>query len=216
MYCSKCGKKISEGSLYCNACGSEISNIDKKDTENISDGNQGFADDLDSDNLQNTEVIKNEPNGIGGWLILIIVGQLWTIFQGLKTSIEYIRLRNMDVFSHLMNINYETYTSSFVILYWTELIGTLLITTLSVCILIAMFRKMKIFRRLMFTFFIFNCLLFFSCAAITSTMPEWISGGEVSSLVASYIGSGIGHMVGFSIWAIYLLKSKRVKNTFGY
>ena len=239
MYCSKCGKKISEDRLYCWSCSSKNSDIgenkDEVETSPKDDMNiitideeikKEFSDQLshvisiseteERVKIGNPDEMLREPSGIGGWLLLILFGQIKAIFLNICSVIDYITILNSGTALYLMDKASDTYNSSAVILFWVELLGTGMAVLLSICILITLFKKMKIFRALMFVYFIYSFVLSFLMAGITTTIPEWVYDGGISSIVSEFIVAGIGQMLSLAVWGAYLLKSKRVKNTFGY
>lgn len=216
MNCSECGKNVTEDSRYCWSCGSEMIRVSQNSEALVVDSQIEEVETLQLSDSERTTTSLGEPKGIGGWLILLIIGQAVTIFQGLNTVKEYTSLLTSGNLSHLMNRGSETYSSSFVTLFWAELLGAGMVVILSAWILFALFGRMKIFRRLMFVFYISNVFFLLLYTGITLTIPDQVFDGGTGSLIAQYISSLFGQMIGFGIWGTYLFKSKRVKNTFGY
>lgn len=159
----------------------------------------------------------NEPNGIGGWLLLPIASLFLSIYEVLKEFID----TSIPLLGPEMWVAFKTPGTYFYHSPWVPVIviGALLqiiIMIVAAIALMAIFKKMKIVPRIMIGFYILGvCFSATSMALGYFFIP--IIGPEMSS---ELISDGNRKMVIVSIvaiiWISYFLKSRRVKNTFIY
>ncbi len=131
-------------------------------------------------------------NGIGGWLVLVIIGRIISIILGAKDFFDLTKLIGQDP-------NFEG------IIIFGIVMDITLVILLSAVILYFLFKRNILFRNLFVIQvslgFLFNVfvLVYFSSLGVNL---------GAASLISPLI-SGV-------IWILYLYKSKRVKNTYIY
>lgn len=117
MFCSKCGKEISDDSKYCSSCGSKTINVENTDVSSLpsnnieplimSDVKMKMTDDINDEplpvsNNENTEDIekfetflkdeKNKERGKWGWgwvILLLIYSRTYPIEKSNKDSFVF-------------------------------------------------------------------------------------------------------------------------------
>ena len=131
-------------------------------------------------------------NGLGGWLVVVIIGRILTILLG--------------VLGITSESAYLGYSNSIDSLIYLELVIYILVSIIMSCVILyLMFKRNILFRRL----FVIQTITIFLSNIILS-LYVYNLGYEMSgSELASPLFAGV-------IWIIYLYKSKRVKNTFIY
>ena len=144
--------------------------------------------------------IPPSSSGIGGWLILMAIGQ---VLGPLRTLVSLgTTYSSQDVQLALNKLPVTMY-------------GTLSIDILSflfvVATAIAFFAQKRIFKT-MFTIEVFGVLLVYP---ITYAWVSATSGIPVNQLLsADDLGKAIGAFLVGLIWVAYVWRSKRVRNTF--
>jgi len=142
--------------------------------------------------------------GVGGWLaflalVLIVISPLMTVFTTIaehsRTASQYPELVNQNIWR------------SAVVLDWS-------MAALSAAIsVIAGLMLLKIFRRS--TVSIVIALIWLGAvgtAALSLVLSDYLMSGSVN---AGNAGATLGRPIGFClIWTLYLLISRRVKNTY--
>lgn len=146
--------------------------------------------------------IKKEPQGIGGWLILVLIGLAITPFRTLFIVIKDL-LPVID--SEIINN-----TPALKGIIYCEVIINIIFAVFSILLFILMLKKLKILPSLIIIFFSTN--LFFVafdmivCSQIPIIQEQGINESSIIELYRAIIGS--------AIWIPYFIFSKRVKNTF--
>jgi hypothetical protein len=136
------------------------------------------------------------PKGLGGWLILLMLGQIGSILRVLKSVADDVSLyKSVD---RVAAIN-------------AELILNLLLLAIVVYVTVAMFRTKRSFPKL------------WICQGVVAILVPWIDILMVAALLGlsadqlvdgKDIAQTFGGIVGVSLWSWYLNVSVRVKNTF--
>jgi threonine/homoserine efflux transporter RhtA len=131
-------------------------------------------------------------NGVGGWLVLVIIGRILTIIVGIRDIVDL-----SPVIGTVPSLDYLWILA--IILDITVYI------ILSIVILVFMFSRKIIFRLL---FVIQVAVVFFF--SLWANITVYNLGYDVDpSGIFSSVAAGV-------VWIIYLYKSKRVKNTYIY
>ena len=131
-------------------------------------------------------------NGVGGWLVLVIIGRILTIIVGIRDIVDL-----SPVIGTVPSLDYLWILA--IILDITVYI------ILSIVILVFMFSRKIVFR-----------LLFVIQVAVVFIFSLW-ANIAISSLGYDADPSNIFRSVIVGVvWIIYLYKSKRVKNTYIY
>lgn len=228
MYCSNCGESIVGAGKFCSSCGYDVSNqLDASEiNEILPDNNEESHQILDVNQekvftslseAEKPEVKESKSlEGIGGWLIVIIIGQIITIFRCIATLDESFKMITDKDFAYVFDSTSAYYSRAAESLIYSELIGTIIVLMLSFGVLITMFTKTKIFRPYMISYMTINLLLILIYAGISKDIPNSFFADGNNTFVSTYIGTFIGGLISYSLWVAYLFKSVRVRNTFGY
>jgi len=144
----------------------------------------------------------NEPQGIGGWLILVVIGLIITPIRLL-----------ISIFSDIVPALHSPWAASSVgitFLIYFELVINLLFAVVAILLLILMFNRYRFFPILMVIFylsnFVFVLLDFILAYQIPLIRENKLDEGSARELMRS--------LIAVIIWVPYFLTSKRVKNTF--
>lgn len=149
--------------------------------------------------------VKPELTGIGGWLGLIAFGQVVGLLKMLVSLGQY--YQNLD----------DQVWKRFPTAIWGEIVINAFVVWLGVYTTVLLFRHSRNFPR----FFIFQML-----AVIFTPLIDlfWVAGMmalAVNQPISNYLtleakegGAIIAGMIGAAIWIPYILRSRRVANTF--
>ena len=131
-------------------------------------------------------------NGVGGWLVLIIIGRILTIILGIKDIADLSALLGaVPSLDGLINASIICDIANNIVL--------------SIVILCMMFARKIVFRPLI--------VIQVVAAILFVIISNGIIGGQGYQTTYSGLVSPI---IGGAIWIAYLYKSKRVKNTYIY
>ena len=130
-------------------------------------------------------------NGIGGWMIIVIIGRFITIVMALVSIPQLME-----------NYGYFSWLDTFVNLSLTVLVP--IDVVVNIIILVFIFKRNILFRKIFVVYTIF-------ILAVT------VAGMIFLKLAfdTAYT-QGLTSFIGAAIWITYLYKSKRVRNTFIY
>ncbi len=152
--------------------------------------------------------------GISGWLLIPVI-----------TLVGYVFIKSMQLYSF-----YTSYTSGaldqltmkegkYYSTWWEitlsmQVVFNLFVLVASVVLLVLVYRKMKVFPKLMIYFYFFTAAInAFSMLAIVFLLDD----AEMESAITvrdNLITLTIGSIIAAFFWTAYLRMSKRVKNTF--
>lgn len=153
----------------------------------------------------------NEPNGIGGWLILIAINLVWTLLSALQVintvCITFIFNGALEELSTPGSTAYSALWKPTILF---ELASNILTLLLSIVLIYLFFRKKKIFPKVFIGLLLFRILVNLINAVFTLFLSKSTSI-DTSSNLAAPIAQPILQVV---IWGYYMLNSVRVKNTF--
>jgi hypothetical protein len=149
--------------------------------------------------------VKPELAGIGGWLGLLAFGQVIGILRLLVTLGQY--------YSTIGNDLWKQFPTAI----WGEAALNALMVWICVYTLVLMIRRSRLFPR----FFIWQ-MIFVICMPLVDLL--WIASiialtlqkpvSEFMTLEAKEGGQILAGVIGAAIWIPYILKSRRVRNTF--
>lgn len=150
------------------------------------------------------------PRGLGGWLILPIIGLFVSIVNIGRTLTE----DTLPVFSDgtwqlLTSPGSEYYVPGWGALIIVELLGNLLLLGAAVALIILVFSKSPRFPTFYIYFLVFNAV-FVIGDVVAAHLVVALSAEESIDLGSQVLRA----VLGAAIWIPYMLKSKRVKNTF--
>jgi hypothetical protein len=148
-----------------------------------------------------------ELRGIGGWLaILAIVVTLWPV-QALWTLWEYVGKDGVELWNR------------FPVVFYGELALFVMVFILAAASAVAMHRKSNLFPRIFIGFCVFMLSLYPVHILWVSTTLSLVSETSFATLAQDMLGLTflkimIASVIGFGVWMLYVLRSKRVANTF--
>ncbi|TAJ41405.1 MAG: DUF2569 family protein [Reyranella sp.] len=137
-----------------------------------------------------------EPRGLGGWLILIVIGQIVGALRVLKAIID-----DLDVYNQLPK-NLHWVVTFELVLNAAFLAFVVYVTTI-------MFRELRSFPRLWIAQAVAAILLPLIDAFVVVSATSVPAGPVLTQL-----GQVIPMAIAAGIWTWYMLVSKRVRNTF--
>ncbi|GMQ64196.1 DUF2569 domain-containing protein [Vallitalea maricola] len=146
------------------------------------------------------------PQGIGGWLVLIVIGYIFTLLSTALMIFEIYNLYIDGTVAALTEKKGDYYNPELFLLINFEMVINVLIFLFIVIILIFLFRKKRLYPKLAISLIIGNNIvvgldhLFCNLIGLETTGVE----------LAQYVG----RLVAGVLWIVYFVKSKRVKNTF--
>ncbi len=157
--------------------------------------------------------VKEERNleGIGGWLILILIGLLVTPFRlGIHLYQNYVPIFSDGTWEQLTDSSGEIYHPLWAPLITFEIVGNLIVLGLGLLTLYFFLRKSKHTPRAaivwLLTSFVFVIADFFLADMIPFIAAQPTDPETIKEVAKSTIGA--------AIWVPYFLVSKRVKATF--
>jgi hypothetical protein len=157
------------------------------------------------------EVVESRgPEGIGGWLILPLLGLVFTpIACAINLVTQNIPIFTEGHFAQLTDPNFAGYHPLWAPLLILEPIGSVVIATMAIWGLVLMFRKAKAFPSFMVAFYSVNLLFVIIDTVLGFQIPS-LANEAAPVLVKQVFQAGIAA----AIWIPYMRVSKRVKNTF--
>ncbi len=192
MFCKKCGEKLNEDGKFCKSCGEPI--------------------------VQNKKVNNDKPQheGLGGWLVLVIIGLFATILWSAYAVYESITLITNGAVELLTNPASGAYTPGYIGVWKFEFIAGILFFVFAVYLVFLFFKKSRKFPKYYILFLIAPVMCAVLDYIIWSSLT--ISSSEIKQVVDDTLperGTEIGRAVIVAIvWGLYITKSKRVKATF--
>lgn len=148
------------------------------------------------------------PEGIGGWLILLIVGLVSTVLSNLMATVAALRLIGDGSWAAVTTPGNALYHPLFGTLLTFELIGNAAFALYAIVMLVLMFTKSPWFPRGMIAMYVASVLYLVGDLVIGMQVPS--VAAEPSGSIAALARSAAVAL----IWIPYLLTSKRVRNTF--
>ena len=136
------------------------------------------------------------PKGLGGWLILLALGQIGSIVRVLKSILDDIGLYKQTDRTAAVD---------------AELALNCLLILIVICVTVTMFRKKRSFPTL------------WICQGVAAILVPWIDIVLVAAILdlpirdlvdGRDIAQSVGGIVAVVLWSWYLRVSVRVKNTF--
>jgi Protein of unknown function (DUF2569)/GYF domain 2 len=143
--------------------------------------------------------------GIGGWLILVALGQIFGPIRLLVSIAQYYATLDSNIIGKLP------------VTFAGEAVINFFVLVLSIYTTVLFFRKSKRFPR----FFVYEILaaiflvpLDAMWIAVAASMETGQSAEQLFQIEPSEIGQMIAAAIIGSVWILYIFKSKRVANTF--
>ena len=142
-----------------------------------------------------TDALHTEPKGIGGWLILPMLETLLSPLLALRGIVEIVSAFERDL------------TPGLKILLIFEIIFNLCLIIGWIVVAVRLFKHKRSFPSL----FITMLILSFAGPLVDAFIAVWIFEVQLGPDDYRYLGRGL---ISLLIWAPYMAKSKRVRNTF--
>ncbi len=163
-------------------------------------------DPLTSENKKN----NNEVSGIGGWLILPLLGLLFTPVKiGYLMSTLFVPVFTEGYWEVLTSPESEAYHALWGPLIIFELVGNLFFLCFSIYLIVLFFRKNYLLPKLYIAFLISN-VVFLTIDYFVSDLIPAVAMEDSSESMKELVQT----IAAACIWTPYFLKSRRVKNTF--
>jgi len=169
------------------------------------------------DSAQQSFETTPQPKGLGGWLILPIIGLFATIIASAGVMLrDVLPLFESDIWS--------LYTAPGVHPLWAPLFVFVAFCNVvlffgAIALLIVLFRKRRIFPKLIIWFYGFSLLALVAPSVVIlvfgmDMVPDAGLREEVGWTTSGVVGDLVRGVIPTAIWIPYFLFSKRVKNTF--
>ncbi|NMO96110.1 DUF2569 domain-containing protein [Paenibacillus lemnae] len=152
---------------------------------------------------------KKKPKGLGGWMILVQISILLSLIISsfaLNNTIIVLGSEELKLFSDETSIYYEPVLMP---LIWFELLVLVSQLILLVVIIFLLYRRKRAFPKTMIGFMVLGAVAGILDHAVINQI-SFITEEELA-----HSSKVVGRTIFYSaIWIPYLLRSKRVKNTF--
>ncbi|MCM1991147.1 DUF2569 domain-containing protein [Oceanirhabdus seepicola] len=159
----------------------------------------------DENNIDEDKDLK----GLGGWLILIGFGLIFTILTAGNQLIKLYSLFSKPIWTEITNKALDTYQALLAPLIIFETIANTILLLLVCILIINYFTKKKLFPKLMISMYSYNLVI-----AIIDFIFVLNLASVTSADITSSVMTLIKVLLVSCIWIPYFIKSKRVKNTF--
>lgn len=201
-FCQDCSASLMPTLRMCPTCGSK--NFD-------SNPPQPLIQAVPSPTISSsTTSSASQLNGLGGWLILVGFG---LIFGALRLLIQTVNIYkpyfDTDLLEKLTNPTSEFFIPNFKLLFYAESLALLFLITLSFYLIYLFFNKKKKFPKN----YIFISLFVVLYIPVNAYLVSVVIPDE-KLLNAELFKAFFQAMLSGAIWIPYMLKSKRVRNTF--
>ncbi|WP_054943070.1 DUF2569 domain-containing protein [Paenibacillus ihuae] len=159
---------------------------------------------------QGMRLSPDHPKGLGGWLVLIQIGLYLTLISTVLTIFQFFNStfgsETWDMLTTPGGVDYHNLWRPTLLF---EVIANIVIVLLAAYLLILLYNKKSVFPRWLIFFYLGNLLVLIVDAVLLSNIPssdDWVSGNRVQDIART--------MLTCLIWITYVLRSKRVRNTF--
>ena len=156
------------------------------------------------------ELVDRGPVGIGGWLILPLIGLIFTpIAAVVSLWTQYLPIFTQGIYERLTDPAFQNYHPLWGPALILELIAQIIFAAGSIWALVLLFRKSQLFPSVMIAFYALNVAYLAADTWLASQIPmlRAMNLGEIGGRLV------IG-LIAAAIWIPYMRISKRVKNTF--
>lgn len=159
---------------------------------------------------QGMRLSPDHPKGLGGWLVLVQIGLYLTLISTVLTIFQFftstLGSETWDTLTTPGRVDYHTLWKPTLLF---EVIANVVIVLLVAYLLTLLYNKKSVFPHWLIFFYLGNLLVLIVDAVLLSNIPssdEWVSGNRVQDIARNLLTC--------LIWITYVLRSKRVRNTF--
>lgn len=153
---------------------------------------------------------KKEPSGLGGWLILPMLGLMFTPLRiGVALVVTFLPIFTEGYWEILTTPGSEAYHALWAPLIIFEIIGNLFFLLGSIVLLVLFFKKHCRFPKLMIIYLLLNVAYVGGDYFLSGLIPAVAEEEDPES-----IKELVRAVVAAAVWIPYFIKSERVKNTF--
>ena len=207
QFCQGCGASLMPTLRMCPSCGSK--NLDANPPP-LPPTQLASSQAANNTNSSTAITSSSQLKGLGGWLILVgfglIFGLLRLIVALNATFKPYI---DSDLLDKLTNSNSASYIPNFNLLFYAESAISIFIILMCLYLIFLFFTKNKKFPKYYIFITLFAILYIpvdaYIVSVVISDSKVW--SGEIIKSIFQTLFSG-------AIWIPYMLKSRRVRNTF--
>jgi hypothetical protein len=196
MHCTNCGSKLEMGSIYCPDCGTKTSEVDS--------------------NKQDIPAETTKYKGIGGWLILLAFGMLYSLYISGATIYGDLNVFSASYYPRLNDPSSQYYVGNYSATLGIELVAYAILFAGLIYILYLFFEQKREFPKYYIYFLlavlVIATLEYFMISSLTFSSEQV----KTAFLAASTDGSPnlLRAIIGCVIWIPYMQKSQRVRETF--
>jgi len=197
MNCKKCGNELSGNPKYCGKCGEPVNNdfyVTQSNNSNVSN---------------TTEDSTKSLKGLGGWLVVVCLGLIYTLWNTGSTVVSDAISFSDGTVESLSDIQ------GFARVLGFELIAYAVLFLFTTYLLLLFFKRKKFFPKL-YIYFLISVVI---VSYIDVSMLDSLSfPKDMKELIQGIIDEGYTefgkNIFSAIIWTLYMKKSKRVKLTF--
>lgn len=160
---------------------------------------------------KNSRKKSKSVKGIGGWLLVYVIYMCLSLIIRVGNRGQGLSGSDCD----LLNEAYNGFCSGIMPLMSVENTIILIIFIAQVIAIILILSKKKIAKNFNFFFLLASSLwaIIDTVLAISLVKQYDIPSSIADSMISTVVGQAVGGIIVYCIWAPYLLKSERVKNT---
>ncbi|MBV8500959.1 MAG: DUF3857 domain-containing protein [Paucibacter sp.] len=151
-----------------------------------------------------------DPNGLrglGGWLVLLGLGLILRTLTQARAGVMNISAYSLDNWSALTTPGGDRYDAWWAPALLLELMATCFIVAGGLLLLTLFFRRRSSFPRLTMGYLWISTALLFADALLLKLLP-------LQSAHSGVDPGSVGSLIGVVLWTAYLIRSRRVANTF--
>ena len=192
--CRFCSEEIQDSAKKCRFCWEWIEKEmeSPESAENNSEKNIPVRESLNEKPIEKW----NDLSGIGWWLVLPLLGLLYTVFATLKEIKDNFSMR-WDILER------------YVYIFDLSILFNVIIWALAVYSIILFFRKRRNLPKIYIAFLVINLIVTILSAYILES--SWLELDETVYNSGQEIGRALFWLI---VWWLYMKMSVRVKNTF--
>ena len=155
--------------------------------------------------------LEPEPEGLGGWLILVAVGLAWSLVLMLtQLWRDFLPLLLEDQWALLTSPSSDTYHPLWAPLLIFEVVLIIAFVAASIVCLALFFRRSPHFPRIMIAYYLATLVFVATDLFLSNFIPAVAAASNAATIRP--LGQAI---VTCAIWVPYMQRSRRVHNTFG-